>query len=199
MSQKHYKFSLNPCYCGTYLLRNLHANTAMWRRWSLNPCCFGSYILRLNMNNAGRLMMVVLILVVLELSFWVSINITNYTNDIYVLILVVLELTFWAGIGRWKHDWERGLNPCCFGTYILRENYENGCLWIECFNPCCCGTYILRFHIYGFNPCNISLNPCCCGSYLLRKKKKMQKLNEITGLNPCCFGTYLLSVYTITK
>ena len=112
----------------------------------LNPCCFGTYFLRtMALVAAFEKSLQVLILVVLELTFWVEkeIRIIRVSPEL-VLILVVLELTFWEA--DMKVPWSssaQSLNPCCFGTYFLRKAivYKT---WDEtCLNPCCFGTYFL--------------------------------------------------------
>ncbi len=84
---------LNPCFCGTYFLRFTMTSMNWWNS-RLNPCFCGTYFLsHLKTSNWGNIS--VLILVFVELTFWVGESKTFKFFDL-VLILVFVELTFWG-------------------------------------------------------------------------------------------------------
>ena len=114
---------LNPCCFGTYLLKVMK-QICEGLRCSLNPCCFGTYLLSKRNRKVSFFLQDVLILVVLELTFWDEMYWKEFDITPKVLILVVLELTFWGSNWWLSFILCESLNPCCFGTYLLR-------LWIH--------------------------------------------------------------------
>ena len=134
----------------------------------------------------------VLILVFVELTFWVE-PMNDKVIEYVVLILVFVELTFWDR--NWvlsvQSNW--GLNPCFCGTYLLscEEHIEGETSYR--LNPCFCGTYLLRNQVISSWCQTLGLNPCFCGTYLLSSINQVFN-SKFTSLNPCFCGTYLLRV-----
>ncbi len=61
---------LNPCFCGTYLL-SCYILYQIIKVLCLNPCFCGTYLLRANKQIHSNTNAAVLILVFVELTFWV--------------------------------------------------------------------------------------------------------------------------------
>ena len=89
--------SLNPCFCGTYLL-SYQKSTMMVFWYCLNPCFCGTYLLSFLCLKNRYKKLKVLILVFVELTFWEEEmdDKLNYLGE--VLILVFVELTFWGNV-----------------------------------------------------------------------------------------------------
>ena len=89
---------LNPCCFGTYFLSK-EDSTRRWCLWCLNPCCFGTYFLSWVLcfiQGSGLEGLNPCCFGTYFLSFIVLLYSINIMDK--VLILVVLELTFWVAI-----------------------------------------------------------------------------------------------------
>jgi len=88
-----FKASLNPCFCGSWFL-SFRLNNITIRKHCLNPCFCGSWFLR-----------------ILPALF--------HSQEQKVLILVFVEVGFWVHLQRQNvcRDWS--LNPCFCGSWFL--------------------------------------------------------------------------------
>ena len=133
----------------------------------LNPSFTGTYLLSGMSHSKMEVIWIVLILLLLELTFWVGTQ-KPYTSVICVLILLLLELTFWA-IGSGVEQPRRVcLNPSFTGTYLLRSDRYTRKNQMISLNPSFTGTYLLSLISVPFCLSIECLNPSFTGTYLLR-------------------------------
>ena len=66
----------------------------------------------------------VLILIILEVTLWVVIHISEDTELVIVLILIILEVTLWVALNKALPQYVRSLNPYYIGSYSMR-------LWVN--------------------------------------------------------------------
>ena len=132
---------LNPYYHGTYILSQ-NKQTKKNKIMGLNPYYHGTYILSYR-NHLFENLKTVLILIIMEHTFWVW-STSGNKKGLIVLILIIMEHTFWVPLWYTKCIRAQGLNPYYHGTYILRRLWRPKSLNRVSLNPYYHGTYILR-------------------------------------------------------
>ena len=95
-----------------------------WPKLCLNPSFTGTYLLRVSCFYIGRCGLV-LILLLLELTFWANKKSGGKRHYSPVLILLLLELTFWVLENSEKVERTFSLNPSFTGTYLLRAKVRD--------------------------------------------------------------------------